>query len=162
MPGRPDFSTPGTGGSGQTVAVSNRPEIQKVTIEKTETLPSETLETVNFYAPSGSIYRLLAMELICDGIGGSTGFHEFKLRPQNLTLMKGKGDSTNRLAWQFNEWTGTSANDERPASTDAQVAAVNNAKGTETVPISFQYYNGADIDQTASRNYRILVAEESY
>ncbi len=162
MAGRPDFTTPGTQGSGQTVAVQNRPEIATVDLTDDSTAtPGEYVKS-EVYAPTGSIYRLRGMYLRAEPIGsGSTGTHRFYLTNTNGTrTLEGKSQYNSRIIFQYYNWK--IVDTQQPDTDAALVGALKSMTATENSPITVVYNNDSDADQVDARDIKLLFEEESY
>jgi hypothetical protein len=167
MTGRPDFTTPGSGGSGQRVAVSNRPEVQVITASQTDDISAGGTELIDVFAPSGSVYRVKAMSIDIDPPGSATtGAHSIGMRSASasaLSSMKGKSEYSARLFFQYSYWENSSANGyPKPPTNEAQIMAIQNALATENQPLRFKYVNDTDVVQSNERKIKLVVEEESY
>jgi hypothetical protein len=168
MPGRPDFSQPGSRGSGQTVAVSNRPKITKVEQTGTATVGSGNNEIIELYAPSDAIYRAINMRLeLGRGEAPSTptaGTHEFDVLPAALSaseIMKGSSTYDTGLRWKYSMWD--LANDaKRPVNGGAAFNAMKSLVATEDQPIQIYYKNHTDASISLDREYYFVFEEQSY
>lgn len=161
--GRPQFAQPGTNGGGQTVAVQSRPEVTNVVQKKTSSLASGSSETIEFYAPTGSVYNVKAMKLKANQDNQWTaGSHLFKVSPVGaFDVLKGQSGYQNSLIFFRSHWA--SANEAKnPPDGAAQLLAVQGLQATENSPIRVQYKNDADLAQDNERVYKFVVTEESY
>lgn len=163
MSGRQDFTTPPTApAKGQTLAINERPELSAIDVSQTSTLAAGSNQQTAIYAPSGSIYRVLSMELDAPSPGGTTGNHAFAVRPMDHTPnLYGDAPYTDRLAWVRMHWF-SAANASHPPDGGAAVESVLNLRATENAPILVQYNNGTDADQLDTRTIKLVVEEMSY
>jgi hypothetical protein len=168
MSGRPDFSQPGSQGSGQTVAVSNRPKITKVEQTGTATVGSGNNEIIELYAPSDAIYRAINMRLeLGAGVAPSnptSGAHEFDVLPAALDaseIMMGSSTFDAGLRWKYSEWD--MANDrQKPTNGAAAFNAMKSLVATEDQPIQIYYKNKTDASISLDRDYYFVFEEQSY
>jgi hypothetical protein len=164
MPGRPEFSQAGTNGGGQKVAVSNRPEIEKITVEKNTTIPADGDESVEIYAPPGSIYEVITPYLFAPGPGGTSGTHQMNIRGASLPngqAIRATSEFGDDLRFQFSTWV-TASNGTFPTTEMASLKAFQSIVATEDEPILIQYSNETDSPQESRRNYNFTVREQSY
>lgn len=163
MPGRPEFSQPGTEGGGQTVAVQQRPEIGFQELSQSSTLASGTDELVEVYAPEGMVYNLRFLQFRVGentGAGATSGNHLITPREDTLAFLRGKSSHDQSLEFSRNQWT--SANSEKQPTGAAAVQAIQVARATATEPIVLRYKNGTDAEQPNSRDWTIQYDEVSY
>lgn len=163
MPGRPDFTTPGSGGSGQTIATMNRPELQfEETIVSTSLLAGNS-ETIEVYAPTGSTYDVVNADLLARApASATTGTHT--MRPQTIggsIVTEGQSDYTQDVRFSRAFWERANGF-AKPASEAAQGAAVRSMRATENQPLSVFYANNTDDSNDQDRKYRFTVSEASY
>jgi hypothetical protein len=163
MAGRQDFTTPRTAPQeGATLAVQNRPEIEQSITTNTSSLASGNSETVEIYAPAGSVYRVIGMllnaEKDADAAGGA---HRFVVETAGQVRML-RGESAHTEAVRFDNGTWDIANnDQSPADGDVQTA-LQALTATENEPISIKYINDLDVPQEESRTYRFAFEEVGY
>lgn len=163
MPGRPDFSQSGTAGGGQTVAVTNRPEVEGLNSDQTGSVAAGATETVEIYAPTGALYHVRAMTLNVGFDGTATsGTHEFQVRTAgNIRALIGEANFDAKIAFEGGIWT--AANTKQQPSTEAgQVATLINVEATENEPVKVLYTNNTDAAQDNDRLIRLTVEEVSY
>jgi hypothetical protein len=160
--GSPQFSQRGTRGSGDKVAVSERPELKAITVNQSTTLASGEAETVEMYAPTGSTYEVAGMYLYCTPPGDETsGSHNFQvstLGAFNVTKAT-SGTGTDLL---FDEGHWKRYTDRFPSDETAAIESVHSLIATENSPIKFVYDNNFDVSQSNTRKFRIVVKENSY
>lgn len=164
MPGK-QFATPGTKGSGETVAVSNRPEVAKVTATQTGSVGSGNNEFTYVYAPTGSIYRVrsLAMHVPADGTA-TTGKHIVSMRSANLSSLQdlqGRANYNTDLQFQWSHWLSADVAAYPPNGAAAKMA-VESGIATEDSAIGFKYVNETDAAQDNDRDYRFVAEENTY
>lgn len=161
MPGRPPWSQAGTEGGGQTVAVSNRPEIEYLSHEITATDGPGSSSEVEIYAPQGSVYRVLNMFLNGPIISAATtGNHRFRVYSNQRALV-GYSAYTSPIVWRYGSWE-TADSQQSPKDSVVQSRQMANLVATDSTPIRIQYYNNTDADQTNSRNINLTVREDTY
>jgi len=164
MPGRPDFSAAGSQGSGQTVAINQRPELQLVDATQTGSVASGATEYIRIYAPSGSIYQsVVAFAVDINRPGGTSGYH--RLDGRSLEISEGQGwrasaDRSDSLSYQYSAWGGTKS--QIPADDNVMYRAIRDLMATENEPILLQYKNRTDTEQTSDRKIRFGLKEVSY
>lgn len=163
MAGRPDFSTPGSQGSGQKIAVSQRPEINAVDNSQSGSVASGTTESVEFYAPAGAIWNFRAADLrVSAPSGTSSGNHYMEVSSIGGTLLlRGISTRTSDINFAGTAFK-TADSDQSPGTQDAQTLALHSATATENSPVTYTYYNGTDVAQNNGRTYKAVVEEESY
>lgn len=162
MTGRPDFSQPGSSGSGQTVAVNARPELVHIDLTQTGSVASGGSESVDVFAPSGSMYTLDHMRvLVRADATATTGSHDVSVTPLNK-LRALYGASTYNVDLAFGEGNWNSADSgQRPSGAEAQQRQMHHISGDENNPIRFVYDNESDAAQDNDREYEILAREDS-
>lgn len=163
MPGRPDFSSPGTYGGGQTVATTNRPELVTVLVENTTSLAAGSSERTEVYAPSGSVYNPTAMYLLAKGDPDWTsGSHSFNVRPMDhFGTIRGQSDYNGQILFSRSYWVdGNSAKE--PPDGGAQTQAVRALRATSSSPIVIVYNNNGDVAQDQKRVIRFVIEESEY
>lgn len=159
MPGRPDFSTPGTNGSEQTVATTNRPEVESTDVTRRKTLSPGDEEQIEIFAPEGSIYRVKALFFRTPGPGGN-GSHKLVVKSQGeVTALKAFSSAGDRLRHSGSTWEDATIKARPPGSTAQAIA---NLRATADAPISLAYTNESDTDQTGTRSYLLTFEEVSY
>lgn len=163
MPGRPDFSQSGTAGGGQTVAVTERPEIIDNDVTKTANVAAGDVERVEFYAPTGAVWEAqnLYLDAPSDGDAAS-GDHRFTVQSASgFTVTRGVSNYTEAVRFSLSHWKAAS-NSSSPSSDEAQLLAVQGLIATENKPIAVRYVNKMDVAQEKTREYRLPVKEVSY
>jgi hypothetical protein len=164
MPGGgPPWSQRGTKGGGQTIAVNNRPKIVRKDLTQTTTLASGASETVELYAPSGSVYKIRALAITCDVPGTATdGTHYFQIRSLgNVAVLLGRSDYTSHLMWNNGHWFTANVRQE-PNTEAAAIESIHGTMATADNPIRIEYWNNLDVDQTNERSIEFLIEEVSY
>lgn len=161
--GRPQFAQQGTRGSGDTVAVSDRPEVSKVNATNTSSLASGSNEQTEIYAPSGSVYFPLAIWIRCNADADATsGDHFFIFRTLgNVKVGKGRADYTGDLNYQHQEWLQANQN-QLPTNGPAQSNIPDRMAATENSPMTIGYYNRLDVAQENKRSRELTVKEVMY
>lgn len=163
MPGDgiPQFASPGTRGSGETVAVSQRPEIQVIDQNLTSTVTSGGNEVVEIFAPEGSIYKPISLYVDVDGIDGASGDHFVFIKTyKGVSISFAKASATDGIQFNNSEWRSAAARE--PSDTAATLQAIQSARASSEQPIEINYDNATDSDQTAPRTVRLVVEEVSY
>lgn len=160
--GVPQWAQSGTQGSGETVAVSNRPEINLIQNSSSTTVAaSGGAETIEVYAPTGSVYQAFGMHLEVGSTGGSTGAdHLFDVTTQSKGGTQGRSDAQNAIKWNHGEWQ--TADTPIPSDPTAAYQAMDNLRATENGPIRILYKNLTDASQTKTRTMDLLFEEVSY
>lgn len=163
MAGRPDFSTPGTMGSGQTIAVSNRPELRTVDATQTGTLASGETEVTEVYAPTGSIYDSFNIFVRVDNpSSAASGNHYVYVETSgNVRSLFGKSDYATWVRFQHSAWMDANL-EVWPTDEAAAMLAVGALKASENQPVRFSYNNQTDVEQPNDRIYKIAVEEQQY
>lgn len=163
MPGRPEFSQPGTKGGGETVAVQNRPKVKLEDLSQTDEVAAGTTDDVILHAPAGSVYNVRNLQLsVGDNTDATSGEHYFTVRPMDtMYAINGTSSYSTPIKFDYGGWATASIN-ERPSSAGAQHAAMENLVVTENTGIMVRYYNGADAPQTSTRSIQLIVEEVSY
>lgn len=163
MAGRPDFTTPGSGGSGQTVATTSRPEVTHISQSNTASVAAGTSETVEIYAPVGSIYRVLSMDLsVAADATATTGDHQFKVQDSHpISVLLGRSSGTTALIWRYGTWRSADL-DKRPTDAVVALEQLFRMTATENAPIRVQYTNNTDAAQDNTRRTKMTMQEDSY
>lgn len=162
MPGRPDFTTPGTGGSEQTVAINNRPEFRFVTLDQTGDVSAPGGSVSELYAPAGSVFQVNTVIFECPKVSnGDTGVHRVSMfgggNLKDLTLFN-SADSTLKMR----EGTPQAGTTTFPAPGKGLTQQIERLFATENEPLRFKYFNGGDTTQTGTREIKVVVKELSY
>lgn len=160
--GRPQFSQAGTAGGGQHIAVNNRPEMVAITSENTASIAAGTNESVEIYAPTGSVYRAQAMQITVPSPGGSSGSHSAIVYPMgHINVTAGGSGPASDLKFANMEWA--IANDRQdPSDGASQSMIAQNLTATENAPLEILYKNNTDVSQDNSRDYYFVMEEQSY
>lgn len=160
--GRPEFSTPGTQGGGQSVSVMDRPEISMLESYNSTSLASGNKEMVEFFAPSGSVYEAVAMRLVCRPNGAATaGDHYFRVWTLgDVQITYGANGYSGQLLFNDGTWRSSSGN--QPTTEAGLIAGVQSLRATENTPMRIEYENATDAAQTETREIQIVVEERSY
>lgn len=162
--GRPQFAQPGTSGGGQTVAVTDRPELDTLNVDQSGSLASGATETVDVFAPTGSVYELQAAQMKVNPDGTATsGTHQLQVRPMgaSIPLIYGKSGYTTAVSWWRGYWE-SAGQTAAPPDDAAAVMNLQQAKATENAPFQLSYTNNTDAAQDNDRIYRLFVREDSY
>lgn len=160
--GRPQFAQAGTAGGGQTVAVTERPEISVIDIGSTTDIASGGGETIRVYAPTGSVYRAIALRRAMPSNGAATsGTHQFQMFYENPNgtspdLLFGESTYNTNLVFDGSAWRTA---DSRQEGDQRSVRAL---RATENEGMSFYYGNDTDATQTSDVNGAIVVEEVNY
>lgn len=163
MPGRPDFSQPGSRGSGQTVAMQSRPELEQLQIDPTTTIPAgETIRT-EIYAPTGATYSVESLYAHAQSIGSATtGNHVLWFEGMGaLGIIKGQSQYNSPVYWVYSGWR-TADIEQAPSDPAAQIHAVQSLKATENTSFAIKYGNNTDAEQTNPPGYTLIIEEVSY
>lgn len=163
MAGRPDFSAAGSQGSGQTLAMTSRPEVKVIREEQTTSLAAGSVETVEIYAPAGSVYNVLqlAIRAPVPGTAGA-GDHTFRMKSgiQGRSQMVGTSDFSTDLNYNYSHFvTVTTAT---PSNEVIQAGIQERLRATENTPLRFDYANNLDVANANTREYYLVVEEVSY
>ena len=163
MPGRPDFSQAGTQGGGQTVAITERPEIQILDLDQTGDVSSGQLETIEVFAPTGSVYTVQQMFLKAPAISGATGTAHIMYigNTPKLNATRGDANPTSELMFRNGHWDKADV-DKQPPDPAAVTLSLQTVTATENRPLKITYYNLTDNTQTSKRTIRLTVKEASY
>lgn len=160
--GRPQFAQSGTQGSGQTVAVNNRPEIESITQNQSGDLAAGGGEITEIYAPTGAVYQVTNAFLRGKAIGSATsGRHEIIVKSAGSNVMVGGSVYNSVVEWDQGYW---STADERqyPPNEVVALQLMHNLRATENRPLGIVYKNNTDATQTQERSVSFDVIEESY
>jgi len=163
MPGRPEFSQPGTQGGGQTVATQNRPNIITLDETQTDTVSVGGSEVVEVYAPTGSVYNVKAIAMRCQPPDGAAdGDHRMYISTSGgQRVLWGNSKFDNQIRYQYSVWLDANKS-QYPNTEAAQALAEKGLKATEIKPIQFNYSNNTDVDQTNERVYNLLIEQVTY
>jgi hypothetical protein len=163
MSGRPDFSTAGSQGSGQTMAITQRPELSFIETINNDTISAGGSETVEVYAPVGSIYNVKLARVYCIAPSGTSGNHSFKIQSvgNSMTAIYGESTSGSELNFNYSQWVAADST-QQPSDSAAQALQEKKLMATENNPITTTYNNDSDGEQTNNRVYRFVVEEASY
>lgn len=163
MAGRPDFSQPGSQGSGQTVAVSNRPEIHQFNLNQTADVASGGSQQTDLFAPSGSIYKVRGHFFRADPPStAASGGHEVFLGATNsVGMLKGLSNYNTKLHWVCSRWKSADT-EQAPSGEAAAIEALRSVRATENESLYYNYRNNTDVTQTNNRTISIIVEEERY
>lgn len=163
MPGRPEFSQPGTRGGGQTVATQDRPNVKVVDLSQTTTVAAGSTENLETFAPSESLYRIVGAKIIAPPpTGAASGFHIFKiLTGGGIALLAGRSGYQTDIRFHRSYWR-TANEVSEPPNEAAQQEAISSLKATESQPVEIEYQNQTDVDQTDNRTIKLLVEEATY
>ena len=163
MPGRPDFSQAGSQGSGQVVATTDRPELVSISQVETSDLPAGTTETVDIFAPSGSIYRPLNVDLsVASPSGSSNGIHQLTLNSLDaVTATFAESNHGDDLRLTTGKWRKATSKKE-PTTESAIRASIESLVATENSPIKILYLNDTDVVQAKDRSYEFVMQEDTY
>lgn len=163
MTGRPDFSQPGSQGSGQTVAVQNRPELKSLDLTQTGSVSASTNEVVEVYAPTSSLYKVQGVRLKVNADATATsGTHSFTgVNHGSIDVWTGSSTFDTKISYTASHWWDAN-NTQYPDTDAATLQAVQSMKATENTPIRIRYYNGTDAAQDNQRIIKLVVAEDGY
>lgn len=161
--GRPQFAQQGTRGSGDTVAVSDRPEITNVDASTSSSIASGNSEQTEIYAPTGSLYFPMAMWIRCDAdADATTGNHQFIVRTSgNVKVGKGRSTYNTAINYQHQHWH-TADHTQYPNDEAAQAMIPERMAATENEPITIGYYNNTDVAQENNRRRQLTMKEVTY
>lgn len=164
MPGIPPYSQPGTNGGGQTVAVTQRPELERLNLDQTSSVASGSSQTTSIYAPAGSVYSVQDLALDCHPDGNaSSGSHLFRVFPLGGALQSLQGQSDNTLGVKFAWGYWVEGNQKKePTDPAVQNMQATSLKATSNASIDIQYTNNLDVAQDNKRVIRVIVEEASY
>lgn len=165
MPGRPDFSQAGSEGSGQTVAVTERPELKTVTANQTGSVSKGTEEVVELYAPAGSVYEVFNLLLVASAdADAAAGNHVFEAAPMNgRNALRGGSNFDTDLDFRAGVFlTADDASATFPQNATSQTMMMQALRATENNPLVFRYENNLDVAQENQRNIEMQVEEVSY
>lgn len=159
---RPQFSAAGTDGGGQTLAMTRRPELDPIKIERTEPVAPGESESVEIYAPEDSTYRVVSLYLQAPPISGASGEHRIVVNATTgRDILQGESDSETAVRFKAGHWHAASE-DQQPPSTAAQERSLDRLQASPEHPIEIQYHNNTDDEQTDARNYEVAVEEATY
>lgn len=165
MPGRPDFSQPGSQGSGQKVSVTERPELKLLDYYTTTSLASGSSERWEVYAPTGSVYRVLTAFIFAHdpaGSGATTGSHSAQIRSMDsLGVLYGQSNYNTNLKYDRLTWQTADLADQ-PKTEAGAAEAERSLRATENNPFVVKYTNDSDVATTEQRDFRIIAEEVSY
>ncbi|POG56682.1 hypothetical protein [Haloferax marisrubri] len=163
MPGRAPWGQAGTKESGETLAVNNRPKVLRKDLTQTSTLTAGESETVELYAPSGSVYTVKGAALIAKPPSGATGgTHFFQVESLGkVAVLLGRSDYTAQVKWNNGHFF-TANQTMEPAEESAAIQSFYGSMATADEPVRVEYYNNLDVDQTNERTIEFLIEEVSY
>jgi len=166
MPGRAPWGASGTKGSGETIAVNNRPGVEIIDLSQTETVDAGSGQISELYAPEGSIYQVLSFRATAPNpTGSSDGQHRFSIYFDTgfglkNDLTEGVSYAGTNVKWNFSGWT--EFDEANPSNQAAQAALTSKMKATDSEPLVFFYDNQTDVQQTEKRTLYVAVEEVSY
>lgn len=161
--GRPQFAQSGTRGAHESIAVNNRPQLERFIVTHDTTLPSGDTETVEVYAPSGSNYELVMLDLYVNAVtNASSGSHAMEFGyGGNALASRGASNYNKSVNWKYSGWQ-TADMLQDPSDEGAQALAVQQMRASESVGMQFTYENNADTAQENTRFYIGHLEEVSY
>ena len=163
MPGGKQFATPGTKGSGEKVAVSERPEVLNIEADSANSIASGDSYTVDVFAPTGSIYQVFGLVAVGPTDNNETaGYHRWRIQDvTNYAQLDFESDYTEAVAYDRSHIR--VANQKQLPSTEiAQQNQVHQMRATEDSAISLVYDNETDTSTGRSVVVRLAVQEDSY
>jgi hypothetical protein len=163
MPGRPDFSQPGTDGGGQTVATNQRPNLKTVELDSDTEVAAAASELTEVYAPNGAIWSVVGAKIKVDpDSDATTGIHEFRIRPAGgkMSFLLGRSNYDTLLEFNYLNWNSADTIS-LPAGGAAQGQAIRQLRASEDKPIKIRYKNDTDATQENSRTINLLVEEST-
>lgn len=165
MPGRPEFSQPGTQGGGQTVAVNDRPKLTTVKKTNTDEVPAGQSESTDVYAPSGAVYNVVGMSFRAKEpslSGATTGTHQINIYSMNQVIMLvGKSDYQTEVYYNYGAFQNANQS-QSPSDATAQAMAPGQLMADENGPITFTYINSTDVATTETREYTLVLEQRDY
>lgn len=162
QPGGPPWSQRGTKNGGQTVAVNNRPEIVYKELTQTDPVPAGSTESVELYAPPGSVYEVLQMRIhVNSDADATTGSHKYVLDSAGeIFTILGSNNHDGELRFERGWWRSGGTN--QPDDRAAMQQAMQSLRADENQPIKFRYQNETDAAMENDRQIQVVVLEESY
>lgn len=126
-------------------------------------MTSGGLDTVEIFAPEGSVYTIVAMRLSVPSIDSATsGDHRIFVRPvDHVRAYEGKASFDGGIFFTDNHWKYAGL-EMSPSNDAAAVANIRSLKATENSPLVIKYQNNTDTAHSQEREIRFVVEEESY
>jgi len=163
MPGRPEFSQPGTRKSGETVAVNSRPDVKLVDETQNLTIPVDGNAAVEVYAPTDSVYNVRGMVIRTPDPsedGATTGTLTAQVKTTgSLSMLKAKEGPEGGPVWANGVWKASS---QEPANEAAQVASLQAMKATDDSSFRWEMFNNTDVEVSGEFELIVVVEEVSY
>lgn len=164
MPGRPDFTTPGSGG-GQRIAVNQAPRYEQITADTSVNVSGngKTQQVAEIYAPEDSTYEVVSARLKAPPPTGATnGEHSLVIASAGfLKSVEGKSNYDNTLFWRQGGWTQADVQ-QLPGSEAAALQAMQSVVATENQPIRISYFNSTDVVQDQTLLLRFTVERRDF
>ncbi|WP_430639196.1 hypothetical protein [Haloferax volcanii] len=173
MPGRPPWSTPGTRDGNERVASEittfKQLDTKRKTYNQTGDVAIGEEESVQIYAPSGAIWRVVGVSVHIyppensSGTAATSGDHTLYFR--NLggewyeAALEGKSHYDSPLRLANGNWYNADKK-QKPNDGGAQLAQMRSFRLTSDDPLTVSYRNDTDVTQTQTRNIALAVIEE--
>lgn len=157
--GRPQFSIQRSRGDPKPVAVSKRTPPKPADHTQSDSVAAGNTETVEIYAPSGSIYEVNNLKTQAPAPGSATtGDHQISMKSQGVPRLFGKANYNSALKFEYYQWELADQRGEPPSGTPS-VTAVTDAWADENNPITFIYQNNTDASNSNDRMYALAIKE---
>lgn len=161
----PPWAQRGTRGSGESIAVQNRPEIDIVDkTRSTEIGAGGGTETVSVYAPEGAIYSPIQVFAYIpadpDATGGADNQLKYRYGLSNSLLVATSNPTSDLLIGYGKVEKADSS--QTPPEPELQNRVLMNARATPEEPINFSFINGANAPHNEERQYKFVFIKEAY
>lgn len=163
MSGGKPWGTRGTLGSGETLAINNRPDVQTLDVSQTGSVASGSTEKVEVYAPTGSVYEFRNVKFQVNADANATsGDHQIQVRPVNqMAALRGKSNYNTKVQADGGGWRTADLID-WPQTEAGFMATINNLRATDSKALTLTYVNNTDAAQDNERTYQLYYGEVSY
>lgn len=136
--GRPEFSSPGTAGGGQTVATNEVPDTDVYDLSPSGSIAADETYVAEAYAPAGARIRVLAAYLHAPDTGSTNYMRAYAASLPDNEVLYANGTG---ITWQYGYWEDqTNAWPTDPVLQNRMLRAL---KATPSSPIQIEYENGS-------------------
>jgi len=142
-----------------TVTVSGSESVELVDLTQSGSVSSGNAEVVSLTAPTGFVFEVLSVTLIVRGISGAGGINQklsIRAGGGKLVIAGATSSPTSPVRYNQSYWIQADV-EANPASPGDQTAAVRGTRADDSIGINIRYKNNTDSNQTADREYKLLV-----
>jgi len=144
-----------------TVTVSGSESVDFLTLDKTSTVSSRSVERTIVTAPAGSVYELVTVKLQASGISAATsGKHGWLVGSDSLSggILSFNSNAGDDVEYDFSTVrSGTKI--QLPSDPAAQSLVLRGLRFDSTDGLNLRYRNDTDADQPGRRNIELWVRE---